>query len=388
MPAELNRSSKLRKVSLVQLEAAYARCLAEKQPLPVELKYLAGLQRIDYVFADPEDHDLVIAGPAEGFVVNAGGRALGITNGQPALRLEDLIVALRSAERGRGAIRCSIDPNPQNLAQLTAFVASNQGEATLESANDQYQQLAKILGPQDISLSGVPLDSQFAELLVEADIRMKHIAIGLNKPAVKGFRSHLAMVGAGGNSMQRWWFTPLYDQFVRTADGLGFAFHGQRVQLLSEDELVSDAGQRSSAAFKRVTTQKFSTQFTDKFPELARAVPVFAELQGIFDLSVLAALLQKERLAPRVGWRMELFLDEERAKLTRHNVPRQVPSVSNFKMLSKGVLVMQVTGGVLISPRDVINHQEFDRDADGQLDSRHQESATAKKSANGRWWWD
>jgi hypothetical protein len=388
LPADMNRFSKLRKVSLVHLEAACARYLAEQKQTPDELNYLAGLQRIDYVFAFPDERDLVIAGPAEGFIANGSGPALGITTGQPALRLDHLIVTLRCIERGRGAIRCSIDPNQANLAKFTAFVAGNQGGATLESAKAQYQQMTEVLGLQDVSLSGVPADSHFAELLVEADVRMKHLAIGLNKPPVKGFRSHLAMVGAGGNSMQRWWLAPLYNAFTQSADGLGFEFSGQRVQLLSEDELVSADGQRSSAAFKRVTTQKFALQFTERFPDLARAIPVFAELQGAFDLSVLAALLKKERLPARVGWPMSLFLDDERATIARHNVPRQVPTVSNFKMLGKGVMVMQVTGGVTVNPWDVINHEKFERDAGGQLNSVQRDAIPEKDAETDRWWWD
>ena len=394
LPADLNRASPMRKISLVRLEAACGRYFAEKKPIPDELKFLAGLQRIDYVFAYPAEKDLVIAGPAEGFGVNAGGRALGGANGQPALRLDDLLVALRSIERGRGAIRCSIDPNQANLAKFVSFVAGNPGDASLESATARYQQMSGILGLQDVSLSGIPADSQFAELLVEADVRMKYIAIGLDKPAVKGFRSHLAMVGAGANSMQRWWFTPLYDAFTRTADGLGFEFSGQRLQLLSEDELVSADGQRSSAAFTRVTTQKFSKQFTERFPELAKAVPVFAELQGVFDLSVLAALVKKEGLAAKVGWTMSVFLDDERATLARRNVPRKIPSVSNFKMLGRGVMVMQVTGGVVINPADVIRHNEFRRDSGGKLNSVQKAAAPAEGPQNdaagklSRWWWD
>ena len=72
------------------------------------------------------DKGLVIAGPAEGYVVSTGGRALGVTSAQPALRLDDLLVALRSLERGNGTIRCSIDPNPANLAKFVSFVAESQ----------------------------------------------------------------------------------------------------------------------------------------------------------------------------------------------------------------------------------------------------------------------
>jgi hypothetical protein len=388
LPADLNRFSAMRKISLPRLEAALAKALNAKEPITDDMRYLAGLERIDYVFAYPDDHDLVIAGPAEGFAPAGGARVLGITTGQPALRLEDLLVALRSAANGSGTMRCSIDPQPENLAKFAAFVAGNRGGASLDAAAAQYRQMADLLGPQNVSLSGLPADSQFAELLVEADIRMKHIAIGLNRPPVKGFRSHLAMVGAGANSMQRWWLSPFYDALVRTADGLAFEFQGQRVQLQSEDELVSSSGERSPAAFRRVTTQKFAIQFTEKFPELAKAIPVFGELQGAFDLAVLAALLKKEKLPARVGWSMALFLDADRAPLSRHNVPRQVPSVSNHKLLGKGVLVMQVTGGVVVNPWDVVNPANFADDSTGALHTSHVDATAPRENANRGWWWD
>ena len=388
LPPDLNRPTKCRKVSLVQLEAALGKKLKSGEGIPADMAHLAGLQRIDYVFAYPNEHDLVIAGPAEGFAAAGPGRALGTASGQPALRLEDLVVAFRSTYGGGGPIRCSIDPNQQNLAQFSKFVASNRGGATLEAAQEQYQQMADILGPQDVSLSGVPADSKFAELLVEADIRMKHIAIGLDMPPVKGFRSHLAMVGSGANSLQRWWFAPYYDKFTQSADGLGFEFRGQRVQLLSEDELVSDSGRRSSAPFTKVSTQKYAKQFTERFPDLARAVPAFAELQGAFDLAVLAALIKKEDLTEKTGWRIELLLDNKRLPLSRQNVPKHVPSVSNFKLQTKGVMVMQITGGVLLNASEIVRHGEFEVDAKETLGGLQKEAAPPNADEGPRWWWD
>ncbi len=64
------------------------------------MQYLAGLQRIDYVFVFPEAHDIVIAGPAEGFAEDGAGRTVGLTTGRPPLRLDDLMVALRAVKRG------------------------------------------------------------------------------------------------------------------------------------------------------------------------------------------------------------------------------------------------------------------------------------------------
>jgi hypothetical protein len=63
----LAKASELRKISLPRLEAAVAARLAAGKDPTDEMKYLAGLTRVQYVFYYPETKDIVIAGPAEGF---------------------------------------------------------------------------------------------------------------------------------------------------------------------------------------------------------------------------------------------------------------------------------------------------------------------------------
>ena len=61
------KSSKLRKVSLNRLEAAIkAQAASDRKPTD-EMRFLAGLTRLQYVFFYPETGDIVVAGPAEGF---------------------------------------------------------------------------------------------------------------------------------------------------------------------------------------------------------------------------------------------------------------------------------------------------------------------------------
>ena len=110
-----------------------------------------------------------------------------------------------------------------------------------------------ILGLQTVRIDGVPPDSHFATMLVEADYRMKRVAIGLETPAVKGMRSHLALIGPGGNTIQRWWFIPCYDSIARSEDGLAFQFIGQRAQLLTQEEVADAEGNR----FNAPTTKAF-----------------------------------------------------------------------------------------------------------------------------------
>ena len=233
--ADVNVASNLRKVSLVRLEAAIEDCLKNKKVVPPEMQFLAGLQRIDYVFVDPESKDLVIAGPAEGFAQDELGRVVGVTTRRPPLRLDDLMIALRALERS-GTMGCSIDAEQDRLAKFQQYVKANSYPVPPAAVAVRFQNMAKILGLQNVSVWGVPADSHFGCTLVEADWRMKRISLALEDPHVPKFKSHLAMVGRGGNSMQRFWFMPLYDAFQQNGEGTAFHFAGQRAQLLSQEE--------------------------------------------------------------------------------------------------------------------------------------------------------
>lgn len=388
LPADLNTPSPMRKVSLVKLEAACADAVRNGEPVPTEMMYLAGIQRIDYVFVYPDQEDLVIAGPAEGFAPDEVGRIIGVTTGRPPLRMDDLMIALRAAERG-GEIGCSIDPAPERLAALKQYLALNSTPATPAIVQQRYHKMADVLGLQDVKTWGVPAESHFAHTLVEADYRMKLVSMGLQKVHVAGFRTHLSMLTPTGNSMQRWWLTPLYDAFYRSEDGNAFQLAGQRAQLLAQEEVVGAAGQRSDAAFTRLTTQTYAQLFTEKFPELADEVTVFAELQNLIDLAVVAALFKKERLPEKVNWPMDVFLDAERVPIVTGAVPRHVPTIFSFRRASRRLVLGLIGGGVTIDPMQTVRHVAFKSGSGKRLDgirvSARSPSPTHKQ---GRWWWD
>ncbi len=384
-----SRRSDQRLVSLVKLEQRIDECLTGGKPIPDEVFYLAGLQRIDHVFVFPDDKDLVIAGPAEGFVPDAVGRMIGVESGRPVLRLDDLAVALRTLVKSR-EVGCSIDPVPERLAALQKFVQAG-GPSSVAAVEARFKQMDDILGQQDVRVDGVPAETHFALSLIEADYRMKRISIGLENPGVKGLKSHLAMIGAGGNTIQRWWFVPLYDAIYRSDDGLAFQFEGQRVQLLSQEEMSDAQGQRTAAATTRLSTQAFAKQFTEKYPELADRSPIFAELQSLIDLAVLAALIQKERLDQKCDWKMPTLLDEQRLVVPTYPTPKKVPSMVNFKRAGNNIVGL-VGGGVTIRPQQVLNKLTAPASSPNskapRLDSIRTTAASAKRTDSHPWWWD
>jgi hypothetical protein len=383
---DVNRHSPLRKVSLVRLEAACRRSLAEGKELTPEMLFLAGVQRLDYVFVYPDTNDLVIAGPAEGFAADADGRFVGTSTRRPPFRLDDLVVALQTIER-TGTMGCSIDPVAERLAALSRYVAANNDPVLPDQAVRRFREMTQVLGMHDVRVLGVPAEAHFGQLFVEADYRMKLMALDLEDPRIRGFRSQLELLRAQGNAYQRFWFIPLYEPFQTTEDRLAFQFSGQRAQLLSQEEYTDHKGERTPAASTRVSTQQFAKGFTDRFPEIAEAVPVFAELQNLFDLAVLAALIKKERLDERVNWEKSLFLDPEGIPVPTGPPPKQVAAVFNYKKARRGIMIALLGGGVLIHPSQVVENTEFQVNPAARLDGIR-DLAVSGAGGGEAWWWD
>ena len=391
MPAELTRSSKLRKISLTRLEKA----ILDKGGVPTdEMRYLAGLERLRYVFFYPETRDIVIAGPAEGWITDVAGRVVGMTSGRPVVQLQDLVVALRAfPAKGQGTrvIGCSIDPTEQGLAEMQRFLrTSGSSFATgQEQAVAAYMLdgLKTSLGMQQISINGVPPNTHFAQVLVEADYRMKLIGIGLEEPPVRmvSFVDRVNPASVSRNALFRWYFVPDYNCVRQSEDGLGMELVGDGVRLVGEDELVAAGGQRSVVSRSSGASQMFTTSFTKKYAELAAYSPVYAELRNLIDLVVAAAYIQEQDYYGKAGWTMELFGEESALAVETYTAPKQVEST--VAAIWKGQRLMTpIGGGVQIEAAMALEPENVLSDEHGKVAELRRE--TAIELAEGQWWWD
>jgi hypothetical protein len=387
--------SRLRKVSLVRLEAAIRKRLDQGQNLDDAMRYLAGLQRLEYVFFYPASKEIVIAGPAEGFMADLAGRVRGITTGRPVLELEDLAVALRalSPERPGAApfIGCTIDPTPEAMRRLQEFqrtVPHSVPEARRAELGQQIAQgLRESLGMAPIRVFGVPPDTHFAQVLVEADYRMKLIGLGLEPPPVR-ISSYLDLLGGGSirqGALQRWWFTPNYDCVKTTSDRLGMELVGQGVQLQTESKLIGADGQLSWGAPSNKASETFAAGFTRKYPEIADRSPVYAQLRNLIDMLVAAAFLRGEDYAGRAGWTMPVLGREAVLPVRTQKAPTQAACAVNAAW--KGSRFISVAGGgVSIRPQEALAPGRLAADEDGRLGQIR--SQATERAAAGAWWWD
>ena len=346
----LGTSSPARRVSLKQLDEQLSAALKSGANIPPELKYLAGVTRIDYLVVDRENNDLAIVGPAEGFVPDVQGRMRGIQSGRPVLNIEDLLIAWRAVESNRTSVSCSIDPTQEGIAAFNAFASQNQ-KARPNTVGKVFETLAKKLGRQVITVHGVPKNSHFGVVLVEADLRMKRIALGKDPSQVKGVTSQLHFQRAGGSTLSRWWFTPLYDPIQANDERSLFHLSGQRLQLLAQDEFTNAQGNRIKAPFNKLGSDQFARQFTDRIPELAAAHPAFAELQNLFDWMVVCTLIREHQLVESIHWTPEVLNNPTRLPTQVFQTPDGVDSVAMSNRI--GQTIFGLVGGVELNASEV-----------------------------------
>ncbi|MDX1944590.1 MAG: DUF1598 domain-containing protein [Pirellulaceae bacterium] len=356
---ELNLPVEMRRVSLRRLDEALAAAkegTAEK--VADELRFLAGIQRIQYVLVYPDENDIVLAGPGEGWKVDEGTNIIGVTTGRPVIRLEDLLIALRSAEEARqGGISCSIDPTPEGRRNLEAFLAKQRtfNPAVLVGVKEA-------LGPQEITLKGVPPTSHFARILVSSDFHMKRIAMKLDPSPLKELPSFIDMLKTENSKvtdlMPRWWMACNYLPVGRSADGLGFEIRGRGVKVLTEDEAVDGGAVRGTGKANPVA-QKWADLMTEHYDELSLREPAFGELRNIMDLCVVSALIAKEGLLEKAGCQLPTLMGANSPLgVIEYPAPKTVETQTSS--LKRGrEYIITASGGVDINSWEVADKTEI-----------------------------
>jgi hypothetical protein len=378
IPADLNPAVQMRKISLRRLQAALDECAKNNKPIPDSLKYLAGLQRIRYVFVYPEQKDIVLVGPGEGWKVDAKGNVVGIATGRPVLLLDDLLVAFRTARAAaNGGITCSIDPTKEGLTRM------NQELPALTSTGNPQTVAGGIenaLGMQQISVQGVPSTSHFARVLVAADYRMKRIAMNFDPSPVRGLPSYLSMVRPTARTVlsPRFWLEPKYDALLRDGHGLAFELRSAGVKAMTEEDFIAASGAVQHTGKAGPAAQKWATMMTEKYPQLAVADPIFGQLQNCMELAVVGALIVKERLTEKTGDSMVALFETNAVKTDSFNAPKQVESKAS--VLKKGKnWVISASGGVAINSWIIADNLRIDESVVALRDK-----ATPAENAN--WW--
>jgi len=383
LPGTLNPMADNRKISLRRMEARIEAALKAGESVPREVQYLAGLQRIHYIFVCPDQQDIILAGPAEGWRFNEQGAAVGLTTGRATMNLDDLLVGLRSAEAARRTrMSCSIDPTPEGLSKLQSLARTI--HTFSGNPSGAMNAIEQALGPQTITVTGVPIDSHFAQVMVAADYRMKRLAMNFDRAPVTGMPSFMELIlnSAGGaqNMLPRWWLEPNYEIVLADADKSAWELRGAGVKAMTEDDFLTKTGERQHTGKANPVAQRWASNMTRQYPELASRDSIFAQLINVMDTAIVGTLIVREQLFDRSGHAFPTLLNAEVLPTEEFNPPRHVDSRATVLQKGKG-WVISASGGVQIVPDTLLDKVEVN----GKLAPIRTEAINSRREL---WWWN
>lgn len=352
-----------RAVSLNALSAAM-----QSGEMAKQAESLCGLTRVSGYVIDAKSKDIVVVGKVDPTL--------------PPLNLDDFTVALRNAwhmyTQTRGRVRyysdpgCSIDPDPRVLGQLRELTSSpldftNSDEVKARTA--QWREIGR--QPQKVRVMGVPFDSNFAKVMVDADYYMKRLVNGSVSLGIDGFRSltdlHITRIreemhsksdsSTPESSMSRFWFSPGDCTYE---DGDGFVvLKSCTVKLLTEGEFLTEHGTVSGMGRPDPLAGQFARSFTQKYAEIAAQRPIYKQLQGLFAFAALARLMKDNKADSVAPKAFSYILNAHRVAPTPVN--RAVNGLTDVRTIDEQVdspqgrqsmsLIESTCGGVSMSVR-------------------------------------
>ncbi|MEN1680001.1 MAG: DUF1598 domain-containing protein [Planctomycetota bacterium] len=385
VPGDLQKYTDLRFVSLRGIEEQLAAAAESGEPVADSVMFLGGLLRVQYVLIYPPTDekpagDIVLAGPAEGWVIDQLGNAVGATTRRPVLYYEDLMVAMRTTEAANGrGISCSIDPTAEGIANAQRVGRNHDPSAGPAAAARRLQQA---LGQQVITIAGVPETSHFARTLVAADFRMKRLAMNFEASPVSNLPSYLDMIPDRSTRAQsmlpRWWMAPSYEPLRVDSRGLAWELRGQGVKCLTEESVADAAGNLTRSSKPNPFAEKWAEAMTASFEELAGHDSAFGHLRNVMDLAVVAALIAKEDALKQAKLELPQLAGE--TQIEAYPAPRAVDTQVSF-VRKRGRYILSASGGVQMYPWEIADRSE-------QSDTLAPVRSAAVAKSTGNWWWE
>ncbi|MBD3392048.1 MAG: DUF1598 domain-containing protein [Chitinivibrionales bacterium] len=289
--------------SLRAFAQRHATC-AEKTPCREELQHCGGITRLMGYVVDAEHRDILLVGRA--------------VPGRPAARTEDFVVALRNAylkyakRKGNtmlyAAPTCSIDPDPRMLKKLAGIGQRIMGKQLSEEefgeVVDAWKKTCR--APQTVRILGIPRNTRFARVMVDADYQLKKLVDGSDTLSIPGFSSHTHMIlnqskkeflagtplSARPSMLNRYWFTP--GTLHAEHDGGTVLLRSCAVEVLTEEEMLAARGERTQTGRADALAAKFASDFGAHFGDIAAKRAIYLELENLYRF-VLAAQIMKEQ---------------------------------------------------------------------------------------------
>ena len=373
------QTSKLRTVSLKQLDASLASTRASGLQPSIDLLKVAGLSRITYVKVLLEEEDILIAGPAG-------------TN-EHGFLLEDLATVAAMINKQTTPMGCSIEPTNEGILAAQQML-QERGSLDRLARNPKLlvEQMQEKIGAHNVSVFGLPAHCSTALALVDADEHMKRVGFGTVKttPYVKSYFDFLDEQSAVPNqSLVRWWFAFSNEPILANGANQMFQLPDNVVSVLSEQQWVSQNGERAPTGQHDSSADKFAKELTRSIPELRKTLPTYARLCGVFEAGLaLQVALEMNGESNLRSWLPNLCnLGKSLCETPTIPTPKNVEGLTTWHRLKSGTTVAVVSGGVKIDLQAVSGRDHW-KDAKFLAESTVPTQAAVPTTSHSQWWWD
>jgi hypothetical protein len=310
-------------LSLRVLTETVAEAQKAGRPIPAEALNLGGLGMLEGYYIDDENADVVLVG-------RSSDRQL--------LHLDDLALALRILDGGQDP-SCSLDPMKDGVLNMNKVMSEPVDISDEAQLADFVARLQEATGPQEVVVEGVPLNSRWAWVMIQADYEMKKIGQGYR--AVQGVQSSLDMKlekamkqrargkkPRSGGGMSRYWFHLAEDPRFYRSDDIVF-LEDCEVIILTEAQAASADGQLSDSGGKDKAARAWAAQFDVDL--VGGEVLECAQLQALFRLLAVAKVMDLDRALEKVDLDLSFFSDGYALKDNR-DMPPSLPGLANAKV--------------------------------------------------------
>jgi tetratricopeptide (TPR) repeat protein len=229
------------------------RRLAGSKSGQASMHKMGGLTRVHGLVLVPETKDVVLVGS--------------VKKGTPPVGLDNLCIALRHVWKEGGTPRISLDGDVTNP-----------------------------LAPQKVRVSGIPKNSRFAHIMLEADYLAKKLGLGdagtgVNIPSLITIQKALERHPTGLSS-SRLWLTPVQPREgdIQVSSQEDIVLFETGVHILSEKMHIVNSCYVGAGVIEAAHGEVCES-LTKHYQQIADQNPVFAQLQGLFDLVLLSKLL-------------------------------------------------------------------------------------------------
>lgn len=371
--------SKLRTVSLKQLDASLAATSKSGLHPSIDLLKIAGLSRILFVKVLPEEEDVLIAGPAG--------------DNEHGFLLEDLATVAAMINKNTTPMGCSIEPTNQGiLAAQTMLQERGALDRLARNPRLLVEQMQEKIGAHNVSVFGLPAHCSTALALVDADEHMKRIGFGTVKttPYVKSYFDFLdEQAAVPTESLVRWWFAFSNEPILANGANQMFQLPENVVSVLSEQQWVSQTAERAPTGKSDLAADKFAKELTKNIPELRKTSPTYARLSAVFEAGLALQVALEMNDEPNLrSWFPNLCnLGKLLCETPTITSPKTVEGLTTWHRLKSGTTVAVVSGGVKIDLSSVSSRTNW-KEAKFLAPSAVPTQATVPTTAHARWWWD